>query len=98
MGLTREMEQALERNGLITHFDSVNAAWQMNCQDAYDYSKKAFAGQTVRQDDVAKALRSAVEINPGLRTVLDKKKLRQKYWIDYFTALVIDRCWPNLTL
>ncbi|MDP2008929.1 MAG: hypothetical protein Q8K11_02015 [Phenylobacterium sp.] len=97
MSLTRDMEQGLERNGLIAHFDANKAAWEATTQDAYDYTKKAFNGQTVREDDVAKALRAAVEISPPLRTELDRKKLRQKYWIDHFTALVIDRTWAGLT-
>jgi hypothetical protein len=96
MGLTRENEQRLERAGLIAHYNANQAAWQANAQDAYDYTKKAFAGQTVRPDDVAKALRAAVEIDVPLRAVLDKKKLAQKYWIDFFTALVLDRTWAAL--
>jgi hypothetical protein len=97
MALTREMEQALDRNGLIAHFNATSGHWQGTAQDAYDYTKKTFSGQTVRPDDVAKALRGAVEVDPPLRTELDKRKLRQKYWIDHFTALVIDRTWANLT-
>lgn len=96
MALTREIEQALERNGLIRHYDGHNAAWQTTCQDAYDYTKKTFAGQPVRPDDVAKALRGAVEVDTALRRELDAKKLRQKYWVDHFTALVIDRTWGGL--
>lgn len=97
MALTREMEQRLERAGLIAHFNAKQAVWQATTQDAYDYTKKAFGGQTVRHDDVAKALRAAVEIDVPLRKVLDQKKLAQKYWIDFFTALVIDRTWGALT-
>jgi hypothetical protein len=50
----------------------------------------------VRPDDVAKTLRPVVEIDKALRGELDKKKLSQKYWIDFFTSLVIDRAWPTL--
>lgn len=96
MALTREMEQRLERGGLIAHFNGSTAQWKANCQDAYDYTKKAFGGQTVRPDDVAKALRAAVEIDVALRTVLDTNRLPQKYWIDFYTALVIDRTWDSL--
>jgi tRNA splicing ligase len=96
MALTLEMEQRLQRAGLVAHLDANAAAWHANAQDAYDYTKKAFAGQLVRQDDIAKALRAAVEIDPPLRKVLDSKKLAQKFWIDFFTALVIDRTWGTL--
>src|SRR5690348_15688589 len=97
MALTREIEGRLERGGLIAHFNAHQAAWKANCQDAYDYTKKALGGGTIRPDDVAKPLRAAVEIDAPLRQVLDQKKLSQKYWIDFFTALVIDRTWDSLT-
>ena len=97
MSLTREMEGRLDRAGLIAHFNANQPAWQGNCQDAYDYTKKALGGGTIRPDDVAKPLRAAVEIDTALRQVLDTKKLSQKYWIDFFTALVIDRTWDSLT-
>jgi hypothetical protein len=96
MALTREVELRLERGGLVAYFTANQAAWQAACQDAYDYTKKAFDGAQVREDDIAKPLRSFVEIHPGLRKKLDDKKLSQKYWIDYFNSLVIDKCWNHL--
>jgi hypothetical protein len=98
MALTLEIEQRLERYGLVAYFDANRAAWQDNAQDAYDYTKKAFAGAQVRPDDVAKTLRPAVEIDKNLRRALDAKKLSEKYWIDFFTSLVIDRAWPTIRM
>jgi hypothetical protein len=96
MALTLDIEQRLTRAGLVNHFNANHAAWQANAQDAYDYTKKHFDGAPVRPDDVAETLRPVVEIDKGLRLVLDQKRLSQKYWIDYFTSLVIDRAWPTL--
>lgn len=96
MALTLEIEQRLERAGLVAHFVAQRAAWQTAAQLAYDYTKKQFADAAVRQDDIAKALRPVVEVNKALRAVLDAKKLNQKYWIDYFTSLIIDRTWGGL--
>ena len=96
MALTLEVELRLERAGLIAFFVANQAAWQAVAQDAYDYTKKQFDGATVRQDDIAKALRLVVEVHSGLRNVLDQKKLSQKYWIDFFTSLIIDRSWDGL--
>jgi hypothetical protein len=96
MSLTQQMEQSLERVKLIDFFIANQAAWHASCQEAYDYMKKGFKGAMVRQDDVAKSLRAVVEIDKSLRNTLDAKKLSQKYWIDYFNALVIDRCWDTL--
>ena len=96
MALTLEIEQRLTRAGLVAHFDTHRVAWLANAQDAYDYTKKAFDGAQVREDDVAKTLRPVVEIDKALRTALDKKKLSQKYWIDFYTSLVVERSWPTL--
>lgn len=97
MALTQEIDQKLERAGLIAYFTANQAAWQANVQDAYDYTKKAFSGAKIRPDDVAKTLRPVVEIDKALRRTLDQKKLSQKYWIDYFNFLVIDRAWDSLS-
>lgn len=96
MALTLEIDQRLERAGLVAYFTAHQAAWQTVAQDAFDYTKKQFAGAVVRQDDIAKALRPVVEIDKRLRAELDKKRLSQKYWIDFFTSLVIDRTWNTL--
>jgi hypothetical protein len=52
---------------------------------------------SVRPDDVAKALDPIIEVHEGLRDELNESKLTQKYWIAYFTDLVIDRCWKEIT-
>jgi hypothetical protein len=96
MALTLEVEQRLTRANLVAHFDANAKAWQTVSQDAYDYTKSHFHGEQVRPDDLAKALRPVVEIDQNLRTALDKKKLSQKYWIDYFTNLIIDRTWSKI--
>jgi hypothetical protein len=96
MALTLEIELRLERAGLVAYFVANQAAWQAVAQDAYDYTKKQFDGATVRQDDIAKALRPVVEVHKGLRDVLDQKKLSQKYWIDFFYKSIIDRSWDGL--
>ena len=96
MALTRETELRLERVSLITYFNANKAAWVAAAQDAYDYTKKAFGTAPIREDDIVKPLRGVVEIHDGLRKVLDQKRLSQKYWIDYFNSLVIDRSWKSL--
>jgi len=96
MALTLEIEQRLERAGLIAHFDGRQTAWQRVVQEAYNYTKKQFGGAQIRPDDVAKLVRPVVEIDKSLRSALDKKKLSQKYWIDFFTSLIIDRTWTAI--
>jgi hypothetical protein len=37
-----------------------------------------------------------VTITPEFRNYLAKKKLKQKYWSEWFAELIIDRVWPEL--
>lgn len=74
MALTLNVMQQLERAGLVAYFQAHKGVWEENAQDAYDYTKKAFDGERVRPDDVAKTLRPVVEIDKGLRRALDQKK------------------------
>jgi hypothetical protein len=41
-------------------------------------------------------LKAVVEIDKKLRAFLDFKKLNQKYWIDDFTVLVLDKTWDEI--
>ena len=51
----------------------------------------------IRRDDVSKVLEPIIEVNEELRDYLNKNKLKQKYWISYFTDLVIDRTWDDIS-
>ena len=48
MALTLEVEQRLERVGLVRHFSDNEKAWTAAAQDAYDYLKKGFGGRVTR--------------------------------------------------
>jgi hypothetical protein len=92
MALTLDVEQRLEDVGLITFFDQNRAAWKGLAKRTYDFLKADCpAGSTIRQDDVAKVLKPFIEVDEDLRDKLHEFKLTQKYWISYFTDLIIDR-------
>ncbi len=97
MALTLEKLQRLERVGLVKYFDDNEAAWTAAAKDAFDYIKKGFAGEKVRPDDVNGPLRSVVGIDQALRSFLNKGKLSQKYWIEDFTELVLDKTWDEIS-
>jgi hypothetical protein len=98
MALTLDTEQKLKAVSLVEFFTAHEPAWQAVAKHGYDYVKGNFPGDSpVRPDDVAKALLPIVEVDADLRTYLNKKKLTQKYWISYFTDLVIDRTWNYVT-
>jgi hypothetical protein len=97
MSLTREVEQRLEKADLFDLFDAHKASYQMAAQEVYDLLEKNFSGAAVRRDDVAKGLKPIIEVNEDLQTHLSTKKLTQKYWIQNFTDLIIDRVWDDIT-
>jgi hypothetical protein len=98
MALTLDVEQRLQDVGLVAFFEGHRAAWETVAKDTYGFLKGNFpAGSVIRPDDVAKALKPLVEVNEDLRDELHASKLTQKYWIAYFTDLIIDRTW-NTTI
>ncbi|APG11490.1 hypothetical protein BKD09_24460 [Bradyrhizobium japonicum] len=98
MALTLDKEQKLERAELIGFFESDQAMWEELVKQSHTFLKSNFPPESqIRPDDVAKALEPIVEVHEGLRDFLSANKLTQKYWIGYFTELIIDRTWAAIT-
>ena len=97
MALTLAKEQRLEKVGLVDLFTDHQADWKAAAKSTRDFIKGGFPkGATIRRDDVAKALEPILEVNERLRTKLSEKKLTEKYWVSYFTDLIIDRVWDQI--
>lgn len=97
MALTLDIQLKLDAAGLIEFFEADEGPWRDMAQKAFTYTREGFPVQAeVRPDDLAKTLKPFVEVDEGFRDELAEKKLRQKYWVDWFTALIIDRCWEEL--
>ncbi|HTV90141.1 MAG TPA: hypothetical protein VME41_14095 [Stellaceae bacterium] len=97
MSLTLEAEQRLTRAGLTQFFDRNRASWLANARETYEFLTRNFPDDaTIRQDDVAKALRPIIEVDQTLRTELNRRKLSQRYWIGDFTDLIIERTWNEI--
>lgn len=99
MGLKAIEEQKLERVGLIKFFKDNRAHYKAMAQDAYDYTAKILlqTGLPVRQDDVAGHLRAALEIDQLLTDARDERRATQNYWVQYFTNLVLERLWNEIS-
>ncbi|HMB19353.1 MAG TPA: hypothetical protein VKO41_08600 [Gaiellaceae bacterium] len=41
-------------------------------------------------------LRPVLDVTPELRVYLDRKKLRQQYWYEWFAELIIGGLWDDL--
>jgi hypothetical protein len=98
MGLKAIEEQRLGRVGLIKFFEKHRSHYKALAQDAYDYTAKILksTGLPVRPDDVAGLLVAALEVDQ-LLTDARAKGAKQDYWVRFFTNLVLDRLWSEVS-
>lgn len=98
MALTLAKEQRLQKVGLIALFEQHEDTWRRFAATAYAYTRGTWPEQAqVRPDDVAKPLRTTLEVSALLRNHLDVKRLTQKYYIDDFADLIIERTWAIIS-
>jgi hypothetical protein len=99
MGLKAIEEQRLDRSGLIKFFEANRAHYLAMAQDAYDYTAKILVqtGLPVRPDDVAGHLSAALEIDKRLTDARDDRRCTQNYWVQFFTNLVLERLWSEVS-
>ena len=99
MALSLLKEQRLRDAHLVDLYEDKLDLWRAMAQPAYDYAARYIeaAGAEVRQDDVVPALQPVLEVTPELRQFLERAKLRQQYWYEWFAELIVDRLWPELT-
>lgn len=94
MALTQKKLQDLKDAGLVNLFQDDVASWKARARHAYT-ATHAFIKE-IRPDDVTALLVAELEVTPEFRNFLAKKKLKQKYWSEWFAELIIDRCWSEL--
>jgi hypothetical protein len=99
MALNLVKEMRLQDAGLIDLYEKEGRLWRAMAQQAYSYTAGYVdaSGATVRPDDVVPALQPVLEVTPELRQFLERNRLRQHYWYEWFAELVIDRLWKELT-
>jgi hypothetical protein len=83
VALTQKKLQDLKDASLTTLLQDDQAAWKAKAKE-------------LRPDDVVKLLVAELEVTPEFRNYLAKKKLKQKYWSEWFAELIIDRFWSDL--
>src|SRR5207253_3678527 len=71
-----------------------SAGWKAKARHAY-IATHGFIKE-IRPDDVIPLLIAELEVTPEFRNYLAKKKLKQKYWSEWFAELIIDRYWSEL--
>jgi hypothetical protein len=99
MALKAIEEINLQRVGLIKFFEHNKAHYQALAQFAFDYTAKILepTGLPVRPDDVAGHLSAAMEVDKLLTDYRNGHNCAAAYWVRYFTDLVIERLWGEMT-
>lgn len=99
MALNLVKELRLRDAKLVDLYEEKLDLWRAMAQQAYAYAGGYIraSGADIRQDDVIPALRPVLEVTPELRVFLDRAKLRQQYWYEWFAELIVDRLWLELT-
>ena len=94
VALTQKKLQDLKDAGLTSLFQDDQAAWKAKARHAYTATHGFI--KEIRPDDVVALLVAELEVTPEFRNYLAKKKLKQKYWSEWFAELIIDRFWTDL--
>ena len=94
MALTQKKLQDLKDAGLAKLLDDDAEAWKSKAKHAYTATHEFI--KEIRPDDVVALLVAELEVTPEFRNYLARKKLKQKYWSEWFAELIIDRFWSEL--
>jgi len=94
VALTQKTLQDLKDASLISLLDDGAASWKAKARHAFN-ATHAFIKE-IRPDDVVPLLIAELEVTPEFRAYLARKKLKQKYWSEWFAELIIDRYWREL--
>jgi hypothetical protein len=94
MALTQKKLQDLKDAGLESLLEHDAAAWKAKARHAYNATRGYI--KEIRPDDVVPLLIAELEVTPEFRNYLARKKLKQKYWSEWFAELIIDTYWNDL--
>jgi hypothetical protein len=94
MALTQKKLQDLKDASLSKLLDDDVAAWRAKARHAYT-ATHAFIKE-IRPDDVVPLLVAELEVTTEFRNYLARRKLKQKYWSEWFAELILDRFWSEL--
>src|SRR5260370_13849741 len=94
MGLAKRKLQDLKDARLTTLLQDDMGAWKAKAKHAYSATHAYI--KEIRPDDVTALLIAELEVTPEFRNYLAKKKLKQKYWSEWFAALYVVRVWSVL--
>jgi hypothetical protein len=95
MGLTHRKLQDLRDASLVSPLNGNPAACKAKAQHAFRATHSFI--KEMRPGDVVPLLIAELEVTPEFRNYLAQKKLKQKYWSEWFAELIIDRFWSEIS-
>ena len=94
MALTQKKLQDLKDASLASLLEQGAAEWKAKARHAFNATHGFI--KEIRPDDVVPLLIAELEVTPDFRNYLARKKLKQKYWSEWFAELIIDTYWTDL--
>jgi hypothetical protein len=94
LALTQKKLQDLNDASLTSLLQDDLPAWKAKAKHAYTATRAYI--KEIRPDDVTALLVAELEVTPEFRNYLARKKLKQKYWSEWFAELIVDRLWSEL--
>ncbi len=94
MALTQKKLQDMKDASLTSLLDEGAPSWKAKARHAYTATRGFI--KELRPDDVVPLQIAELGVTPEFRNYLAKKKLKQKYWSEWFAELIIDRFWSEL--
>jgi hypothetical protein len=94
LALTQKKLQDMKDASLTSLLEEDGPSWKAKSRHAFN-ATHAFIKE-IRPDDVVPLLVAELEVTPEFRNYLAKKKLKQKYWSEWFAELIIDRYWNEI--
>jgi hypothetical protein len=94
VALTQKKLQDLKDASLTSLLKDGASSWKEKARHAYNATHGFI--KEIRPDDVVPLLMAELEVTPEFRNYLAKKKLKQKYWSEWFAELIMDHYWTDL--
>ena len=97
MALTLEKLQKLKNAGLVAYFEADPDPWVNMARRTYQFLKGEFPDNAnPLPDDLAPIIIKVLRVHPVLLAKLDGDGLKQQYWFEYFTDLILQQKWNQI--
>jgi hypothetical protein len=77
-------------------YEKHKTKWNAIVASATEYVKGYLekTGETVRPADISAILQNPIRVDPNFEAFVDKKRLTQKYWVEWFADYIVEQVYP----